>query len=81
MIFYFGLWLWDDYMASMISAVFATIFFAILLVSLIVELIEPSKVPRTYFLFMLLSVICPLLVGGLFIGIMGGQLDWLEFSM
>lgn len=77
-LFYFGIWMWDDYLATMISSVFITIFFAILIISIIVELIEPSKVPRSYFYFMVISVICPLLVGIIFITIMGGRLDWIE---
>ncbi|MEM9822947.1 MAG: hypothetical protein AAF985_17840 [Bacteroidota bacterium] len=77
-LFYLVLWLWNDYIASLISAVFACIFFFILLISLVVEWIEPSKVPRSYFVFMLISVLCPILVGVLFFNIMGGNLDWLN---
>jgi len=71
-----ALWLWDDYIASLISAIFASIFFFILVISILVELIEPSKVPRSYFSFMVISVLCPILVGVVFFNIMGGELDW-----
>ena len=77
-LFYFALWMWNDYTATMISFFFTVIFLFILIVSIIVEFIEPSKVPRSYFTFMVISILCPIIVGAIFIGIMGGSLDWLE---
>lgn len=76
-IFYLGLWLWNEYLATLLSSVFATIFFVILIVSIIVEKIEPSKVPRSYFYFMFLSILAPILAAVVYVGIMGGQIDWL----
>lgn len=73
------LWVWDDYIATLISATFAVIAFCILVVSLIAELLERSKVPRWYFLGMAISVIAPVLTAILFVSLMGGELVWMEF--
>lgn len=76
--FYTLLWLINDYVASLLSLVFAVICIAILLVAIIAELIEPSKVPRKYYYYMIVSIAAPILAGWLFISLMGGQLDWFE---
>lgn len=62
LILYVGLWLWSDYVASLLSIVFVPIFFALLLISLISELIERSKVPRKYYYFMISTIIIPIVV-------------------
>ena len=77
-IFYTILWLVDDYIASLVSVILGFIFASILIVALISEFIEPSKVPRSYYYFMIVSILAPLLAGALFVGLMDGQLDWLE---
>ena len=76
MILYGALWIYQDYLATLLSTILCTIFFFILMVSLIVEWIEPSKVPRWYFQFMVISILAPLLAGVLFVALLGGQLDW-----
>ncbi len=75
-IFYLALWLWNDYVATLVSTIFASICLFILIISLITELIEPSKVPRWYFMLMAASIIAPILAALLFVGLMDGQLDW-----
>ena len=77
-ILYLLLWLWDEYTASLISIVFIAIAVFILVVSLIAELIERSKVPRSYFIWMVITILAPLLAALVYIYFMGGQLDWLE---
>ena len=77
-IFYTLLWLWNDYIASLVSIILLFIFVGILIVAIISELIEPSKVPRSYFYFMLVSILAPILAALLFVGLMDGQLEWLE---
>ncbi|MFT4664707.1 MAG: hypothetical protein ACI8YQ_000671 [Polaribacter sp.] len=78
---YMALWLYDDYMGSLMSIIMAGIFSAILIISLIVEWIEPSKVPRSYFYLMAASVVAPLLAMGIYVFLMGGELDWLTMSI
>jgi FtsH-binding integral membrane protein len=75
---YLALWLWNDYAATLFSILMVAIFSGILIVAIIAELIEKSKVPKSYFIFMFGSILIPLLVGFIFISIMGGELEWLE---
>ena len=77
-ILYGALWLYQDYLATLLSTIFATIFFFILVVSLIVEWIEPSKVPRWYFHVMFVSILAPLIAAFVFVSLLGGQLDWTQ---
>jgi len=70
-------WLVNDYLASMVSLIFATMFQAILLVSLVVEVVERSRVPRWYFIFMLISVIAPIVSAGIYLSISQG-VDWMK---
>lgn len=75
---YLALWLWNDYIASLISILMAVIFTGILIVAIIAELIEKSKVPRSYFIFMAGSVLIPIVVGFIFLLLTGGKLEWME---
>jgi hypothetical protein len=72
------LWLWDDYIGSMITIVFSFIFFFILVISLIVEIIEQSKVPRWYFSFMAVSIFAPIAAAFIFIYFVGAEFEWLS---
>jgi len=74
---YLMLWLWDTYIASLICLLLGAIFLLILLVSLVVEWIEPSRVPRGYFLFMLIASIAPLLATLIFV-LINGRPEWLS---
>ena len=80
LVIYLLLWVTNDYMATLLSLIFIIIFGAILVVSIIVELIEPSKVPRWYFIFMISAIVAPLLAGAIYLGIMGGELGWLNYE-
>lgn len=66
-VLYLLLWLSYEYLARLLSILLGAIFFAIWVVSVIVEWIEPSKVPRQYFRFLLASFLAPLLAAGLFV--------------
>ena len=72
------LWISSEYMASLVTIILVPIFIGILLVSLISELIEKSKVPKKYFHFLIVSIIIPIIIGLFFLTIYEGQLDWLE---
>lgn len=74
---YILLWLASDYVASLITIVFTTIIIAVLVISYIVEWIEPSKISRAYFTWMLVSILAPVAAGLVFVYLMGGQLEWL----
>ncbi len=70
-IMYFLLWLYDDYLATILSLIFGSMCLLVLIISIIVELIEPSKVPRWYFTTMIVSILAPLIAIGIFI-VIGG---------
>ena len=72
------LWLWDNYIASMLTIVFSFIFFFILVISLMVELVERSKVPKWYFTFMAVSIFAPIAAAFVFIFFMGADFEWLS---
>ena len=73
---YLLIWIANDYMAAMLSLIFGSIFLIILLTSLIVELVEKSKVPRWYYTFMGLSVLAPIMAGILY-SLINKGMEWL----
>ena len=77
LILYFVLWLSNDYLATLASLIMGTIFLLVLLISLIVEKIERSKVPVWYYTYMAASFLAPLIAGLIFL-IIYGLPDWLE---
>ena len=72
------LWLCSDFLGTMFSLGISLMAFCILIISVIAELLEPSKVPRWYFTFMVVTIITPLLVAGIMIYIFEGKLDWMS---
>ncbi|MBT8219567.1 MAG: hypothetical protein KJP00_07075 [Bacteroidia bacterium] len=75
---YLLLWLLHDYTATLITAVMVTIIAGILIVALLAELVERSKVPRRYFTVMALSILAPVVVALMYGMIMGFQYKWTE---
>lgn len=76
-VIYLLLWLYNDYLASLLSIIFGSICLLILIISLIVELIERSKVPRWYYWFLAASVIAPVVSALIYLFISGG-VDWMK---
>jgi len=77
-IIYTVLWLYDDYVGLIISLTMAAILIGLLVFAFIIELIEKSKVPRSFFIWMLISAFPPILVSILFTIFSGGEFSWLE---
>lgn len=75
---WFGLWLFNDYLATLLTLIIGAIVFAVLVIALISEAIERSKVPRRYFWVMAVSVLAPLLALGCYLLFFGGQFDFLK---
>lgn len=73
------LWLSSDFLGTMFSLGISLTSFFILIISIIAELLEPSKVPRWYFTFMAVTIVTPLLVAGIMVYIFEGQLEWMTF--
>jgi hypothetical protein len=76
MILYIGLWLYDDYVATFMCVTIPIIVTVILIVSLLAELFEPSRISRKYFWFMGVSIVTPVMVGVGFYLLNDGRLDW-----
>ena len=70
------LWLVSDYTATLVTLLFPLIFLFLLILSLLAELVQKSKVPQWYYWFMLISIIAPILTALLFVFIMGVDFDW-----
>ncbi len=71
-VIYFLLWMWDEYLATLLSLVWGGICLLILLTSLVVEWIEKSNVPRWYFSYLWVSVLAPIMAAVMYSGIVGG---------
>ena len=74
-VIYLALWFLNDYLGALLSAIFGGIILLILLVSLIVEWVERSKVPRWYFQLMAASVIAPVIASLVYL-LINGFPDW-----
>ena len=77
-VIYIVLWLWNEYIATIMTLAFAFIAFFILVVSLISESIERSKVPRWYFTYMAISIVTPLVIGAFFYALNKGNFGWMR---
>lgn len=72
-----AIWLFDDYLASLLTVVMVPIFFFILVVALIAEWIERSKVPKKFFLVMILSVLVPVIIAAFAAVAYQGVFSWM----
>jgi len=78
LILYVLLWLWDQYVASYMCLILPVIIGAILLISGIVDMIEPARIGRKYYYVMAISMITPIIVAAFFYFLYGGDLAWLK---
>ncbi|MGA0233197.1 MAG: hypothetical protein ACO3MB_10045 [Saprospiraceae bacterium] len=78
LIIYTLLWLYDDYVGLIISMIMAAILIGLLVFAIIIELIEKSKVPRSFFIWMLISAFPPIIVSILFTIFSGGEFSWVD---
>ncbi len=74
-IIYTTIWLTNEYLATLITFIFVPLFFAILLISLIADQLEKSKISKSYYYFMASGFIVPLLIA-LFMKLFLGASDW-----
>jgi hypothetical protein len=72
-----GLWLLSDYVATLLTLILGAIVSAVLIIALLAELIERSKVPRRYFFIMLSGIAAPIVAALLYLLIFGGKLAFL----
>lgn len=72
-----GLWIINEYIATLLTFIAVPIFGGILIISLIAEKIERSRIPREYFFMMAGLTIIPILIFlGIFIFNGGTSFDW-----
>lgn len=71
------LWVIDEYIASLLCVAIPAISLAILIIAIIAEWIEPSKVPRIFFGMLLITALVPLISFAVYFGIYG-SLGWME---
>ena len=77
-VIYTSLWLWNEYVASYLTLIFPAVILFILIIAIIADLIEPSRIPAWYYGLMLISIITPLVIGAVFYYINDGRLEWLQ---
>ena len=74
---YLGLFLWDDYPATLLSMIMFFVAFGIWALSHVVEWVERSKVSRNYYRFALTAWLSPL-TAMLAYGLLRGEFSWLK---
>jgi len=72
------LWIWDDYVAIILTVSITGILFAILLISLAAEKIERSNVPRKYFGWMFWALFPPIIIAFIYSYFIEGQFTWMN---
>lgn len=65
LIFYVVMWLSNPFLAKLLTLSIAPMVCAVLILSLIAELLDKTKVPRRYFYVMALSVLAPIMAWGI----------------
>lgn len=76
-IIYLLLMLGDEYAGQLLAMILGAICLAVWLISLIVEWIEPSRVKRNYYRYLLTGWLAPAIALLGFIALRGGQISWL----
>lgn len=80
-VFLLIVWLISDYAGSLLSLIFGTLFLSVWLISVVIEAIEKSKVPRWYFRGIFGAGLVAWIVFLIFLWIKGGDFDWLHFKL
>ncbi len=77
LVLYSIVWLIDEFVGSLLCILIPPIALVTLIISGIIERIEKSNIPKSYYIHMLLIMICPLVVGVAFFVLYKGQLEWI----
>lgn len=75
-IIWLGLWLISDYVAALLTLIIGAIVSAVLVIALVSEAIERTKVPRRYFHIMGVSILSIVLAAFAYVTILGGNLNF-----
>ena len=68
------MWLYNDYLASLLTIIVGVIVFFVLVIALISEWLEPSRVPKWYFQIMAASLAALLLAAGIYLLLFGANM-------
>lgn len=77
LVIYMLLWIWYDYLATIVSLIFGLICFSILAIAIMAEWIERTRINRRFFSFILAGFLAPL-VAYIFYAILGGGMKWMS---
>ncbi len=78
LIAWLGFWLLNDYLAALLTLILACIVFSLLVIALLAEAIEQSKVPKSYFYHMGIGLLSIIMAALIYTIILGGSFDFLE---
>lgn len=71
-----AVWLLNDYLAALLTAILGSMVFAVWLIAKISEYLEPSRVPSWYFSVLLTTLLATLSTAGFYV-VLNGGLDFL----
>jgi hypothetical protein len=71
-----AVWLLNDYLAALLTAILGSMVFAVWLIAQISEYLEPSRVPSWYFSVLLTTLLATLATAGFYV-VLNGGLDFL----
>ncbi|MFN7325137.1 MAG: hypothetical protein ACK5SQ_01000 [Chitinophagales bacterium] len=71
-----AVWLLNDYLAALLTAILGSMVFAVWLIAQISEYLEPSRVPSWYFSVLLTTLLATLSTAGFYV-VLNGGLDFL----
>ena len=77
-IFFTLCWIINDYIALILSIALTAIIAAVLLIAMVSEKIERSRVPRSFFVTLFVCVFPPIIIGLVYHFAIEGQYAWLE---
>ncbi len=74
---YVLVWIVNEYVAFLLLIIIPIISIAILLLSFVFQLVEPARIPKSYYGYMIATIIAPLIVGAIFFYINGFEQEWM----
>ncbi len=77
-IIYTVIYVINDYIGFLVCLILGTIAIALLILSLVFEFIDKSKVPGSYYLFMFNAAFAPFIVLLFFSIFITGSFDWMQ---
>lgn len=77
-IFFTILWIVDDYVALILTIALTAIIGAVLIISVVSEQIERSKVPKSFFWTLFWAVFPPFIIAIIYYQVIEGHYTWLQ---